>query len=161
MDPVVCTAKPDGIAYYSESGRRTFTPFREPLQLYRKKFKNKVVDYEKDRYTPLQNREYRIAIYGLGAFPPDELRKMHPSQLKKARWVFKKAQVEINRMKNEVMEDIMRRTFCNSHIFKESFRDVYDDVHNSLSFSELGITKQEVITRLVSRKILRAEVFKL
>lgn len=171
---ISCHAKADGVALYYEDGRRTFLPFA-PLdnahQLYVKPFPlpGERPEYEKDKYTGQQNRHYRLAVYGLGAIPQNELKAMSPRQIKGARSTFMRAQAEINRMKNETLDNSFDKIFIG--IFKEGGKvvkalktrctDQYNEVYNVLPLSFLGITKDMVIDRLTQAGILNPKVFNL
>lgn len=170
---VSCHTDRDGVATFWEDGRRTFTHFQRPfrdsdVQLYPKRFGGQRPDYERDKYSPDQNAHYRLAVYGLATVPKDQLKVMSQRDLQVARRTFIRAQAELNRMKNEVLdksfEKIIPKIFKETRssnvvkALKENYKDCYNEP-NSLTFSFLGITKEMIITRLTRVGILNPRVF--
>lgn len=175
-----CHTNRDGVAIYYEDGRRTFARYEEGFgdQVYAKKFQGERVDFERDKYTPEQNKHYRLAVYGLGAIPREELKQMKEPELRAARRTFLRAQAELNKMKNEILDRIFEKFIPAlfkpkemrnsegasvpnvSKVLSERCPDSYDEP-NTLDFSFLGISKDDIIYRLTSRGILNPAVFEL
>jgi len=172
-EKVCCCAQGDGVSIHYSDGRRTFIPFVWIDQHHVKPFplKGKRPDYEQDKYTPLQNRHYRIAVYGLATIPKAEIEKMDEKKLKLLRSKFLQAQKEINRMKNEALDRhfffLMTKVFKEKksskvvQMLKAEYSDQHDAVLNTLPLSELGITKDMVVERLLKANILDRRVFNL
>lgn len=170
---ISCHTQREGVALFYEDGTRTFLPFSRidnSHQVYAKPFplKGKKPSYEQDRFTSEQNKYYRLAVYGLGAIPREELNTLNPNQLRAARRTFIKAQAEINRMKNEKLDadffHIMTKIFKGKsskviQALKGEYSDQHDEVYNTLPLSFLGITKEMVAKRLIEAKILNPRIF--
>jgi hypothetical protein len=164
-------AKEDGVATYTEDGRRRFVMFdltHEERQLLNKKFPNTkkpTMRYEDDKFNQKQLTAYKIAVYGLGSLPKNILREMGSIQLENAKRTFVNAQIEINRLKHERTEAIVGRIMnhiprCRVTGFLGSCRDEYDQVKNTLSFSQLRIDRGMIVKRLVEKGILDGNLFK-
>lgn len=178
--PIACRATPRGVKLYFENGKRSFIMFpnEEDPQLYRKKFKGTIINYERDKFNPYQNKLYHVAVYGFSAYDRGEVEKMTYIEKTNIRNIYRKSQKIINRLKNEMLDQdfsvIFSKIFKSKsnveRIFKEKSNcEEYDgtrkrlvhcwDDENRLEFSLLGITKEVIISRLLKEGIFTCHDF--
>lgn len=129
----------------------------EEYQLYPPK---NYVEYETDIYSSYQNYLYKRALYGLKALSEEELKSLCSHKKKRILKVHKKAQLVINKLKHqrtiEITNTIMRVLFPESPItsFLVQNCDIDDTVQNTLSFKDLQITKDQLVTAFIAEGVL-------
>ena len=118
------------------------------------------MQYETDRYSQYQNYLYKRALYGLNALSEQELATMCSKKKQRIVNVYKRAQVVINKLKQEFTirysNFIFKTLFPNSPLtdsllacteFDEKFK-------NTLTFKDLNISKEDIITIFIAEGIL-------
>jgi hypothetical protein len=118
------------------------------------------MQYETDRYSQYQNYLYKRALYGLNALSEQELATMCSKKKQRIVNVYKRAQVVINKLKQEFTirysNFIFKTLFPNSPLtdsllacteFDEKFK-------NTLTFKDLDISKEDIITIFIAEGIL-------
>ena len=118
------------------------------------------MQYETDRYSQYQNYLYKRALYGLNALSEQELATMCSKKKQRIVNVYKRAQVVINKLKQEFTirysNFIFKTLFPNSPLtdsllacteFDEKFK-------NRLTFKDLNISKEDIITIFIAEGIL-------
>jgi hypothetical protein len=118
------------------------------------------MQYETDRYSQYQNYLYKRALYGLNALSEQELATMCSKKKQRVINVYKRAQVVINKLKQEFTirytNFIFKTLFPNSPLtdsllgcteFDEKFK-------NTLTFKDLNIRKDQIITIFIAEGIL-------
>ena len=138
------------------------------LQLYGNKLND--VSYQSrtsTMFNEVQNKMYRRIVYGVEALNKAELTTMSKNEISKIQKDYSRAQVILNRYKNQVMNQslngFLEKHFWNSPIAREmiDFSDDPDTVHeeNTLSFKELGINKKQVAGKLIEHGFLPVDFF--
>ena len=118
------------------------------------------MQYEQDRYSSYQNYLYKRALYGLDALTQQELATMCSKKKQRIINVYKRAQVILNKFKQQVT--IQYTNFIFKTLFPKSpITDVLladnetdDKFKNTLTFKELGISKDQIITIFIAEGIL-------
>jgi len=146
---------------YEESGL-------EDLQLYGNKLNG--VSYQSHTsilFNEIQNTMYRKIVYGIEAFNKTELVSMSKADLIKVQKDYAKAQVVLNKYKNQVMNQFLdkffQKHFWNSPIAREmeAFSQDPEAIHeeNTLSFKDLGINKHQIAGKLIEHGFLPVDFF--
>ena len=119
-----------------------------------------VVSYETDQYNQYQNYLYKRALYGLSALTQYELATMCSKKKQRVINVYKKAQLVINKLKQEATikytNFIFETLFPNSPITQAliSETETDDSLINKLNFKDLGIEKRDIITIFIAEGVL-------
>jgi len=119
-----------------------------------------VMSYEKDGYNQYQNYLYKRALYGLSALTEQELATMCSKKKQRIINVYKKAQVVINKLKqqatisytNFIFETLFPKSPITQALLAETQTD--DKLINTLNFKDLGIGKQDIITIFIAEGVL-------
>lgn len=120
----------------------------------------KVISYEKDKYSEYQNYLYKRALYGLNALNEEELATMCSKKKQRIVNVYKKAQVVINKLKQQIT--IQYSNFLFKTLFPESpitafllaDTEVDEKMINKLTFKDLKIKKEQIIAIFISEGVL-------
>lgn len=123
--------------------------------------------YEKDPYSKVQNFLYKRAMFGLKIYDQEEIQSMHWQKRKRIRKTHKRAQKILNTWKQELvieMTNVLFKTlFPKSPIIKDMLAESYTDseVKNMLDFTDLGVTKDMIVTKLVDTGVLPPDYYSL
>ncbi len=118
------------------------------------------MSYETDGYSQYQNYLYKRALYGLDALSEQELATICSKKKQRIVNVYKKAQVTLNKFKQQVTIQysnfVFKTLFPNSPITSILLADteVDESFKNTLTFKDLGITKDQIITIFINEGIL-------
>lgn len=129
----------------------------EAYQLYKG---NTYMEYEKDNYNNYQNHLYKRALYGLSAFTQYELATMCSKKKQRVNKVYLKSQNVLNLYKQKLTNaysNFIFKTLFPESPFTQLFIETSEtDVKfkNTLSFKDLGITKDQIINLFISEGIL-------
>lgn len=129
----------------------------ESYQLYKG---NTYMEYEKDNYNDYQNHLYKRALYGLSAFTQQELAIMCSKKKQRVSKVYIKGQNIINlykqKLTNAYSNFIFKTLFPESPItqFFVETEETDEEFKNTLSFKELGISKDQIVNIFVTEGIL-------
>ena len=126
-------------------------------------FKNQrstVMQYESDGYSQYQNYLYKRALYGLDALSEKELAAMCSKKKQRIINVYKRAQVTLNKFKQQVT--IQYSNFIFKTLFPKSpltelliaETETDDKFKNTLTFKDLGINKEQIISIFMAEGIL-------
>jgi hypothetical protein len=137
-------------------------------QKFPKRFNSQVI-YERDRFNPYQNFLYKRALFGLSIYSKEELDVMHYSKKKRINNVHMRAQGILNVWKQQLMHEFVSKflssIFHHSKFVKdytEKFADVIDDTYISKTeFRDLGVSKENIIEKLIQEKILPHNFYEL
>ena len=118
--------------------------------------------YEQDPYNSRQNFLYKRALIGISVYGEKEISEMSNEKLKRVNKIHRKTQVILNLWKQELLISKSNRIIKDKFpdmkygIIKEifSYNAIDKDFVCTLSFKDLGITKAQVINRLIVEKIL-------
>lgn len=129
----------------------------ESYQLYRG---NTYMEYEKDSYNNYQNHLYKRALYGLSAFSQEELATMCSKKKQRVSKVYMKGQNVINlykqKLTNAYSNFVFKTLFPESPLTQFFMETEETDVEfkNTLTFKDLGITKDKIIGVFINEGIL-------
>lgn len=118
------------------------------------------IKYESDGYSQYQNYLYKRALYGLNSLSEDEITTMCSKKKQRIINVYKKAQLAINKLKQQVTIDysnfIFKTLFPDSPITDALLADTETDEKfvNTLNFKDLGIEKDQIITIFITEGVL-------
>ena len=118
--------------------------------------------FEKDPYNSYQNFLYNRALFGLSIYSQDEISKMSIEKKKRINKSYKKCQVVVNLLKQEVTNqmanDFFLRIFPGMEITNSLVNyfgtEGHPDHVNNMSFKMLKMNKTLIITRLIEKKVL-------
>lgn len=116
--------------------------------------------YEQDNYNQYQNYLYKRALYGLSSINQEELDTMCSKKKTRIVNVYKRAQVVLNTLKQQVTINysnfIFKTLFPKSPITQFLLSETETDTtfKNILNFKDLGIDKQQIITIFIAEGVL-------
>ena len=116
--------------------------------------------YETDGYSQYQNYLYKRALYGLDALTQQELATMCSKKKQRIVNVYKRAQIVLNKFKQQVTIQysnfIFKTLFTNSPItdFLTADNETDDKFKNTLTFKDLGINKEQIVSIFMAEGIL-------
>lgn len=118
------------------------------------------MQYEQDRYSVYQNYLYKRALYGLNALTEQELATMCSRKKQRILNVYKRAQVVLNIAKQKA--SIQYTNFIFKTLFPKSaitdallsMTETDDKFKNTLTFKDLNIGKDEIITIFMEEGVL-------
>jgi hypothetical protein len=130
------------------------------LSDYQLNASNKVTKYEVDSYTQYQNHLYKRALYGLNAFTQQELATMCSKKKQRVSNVYLRGQKMINLYKQKLTvaySNMLFKTFfpdspITNYLLGEQELDVKHT--NTLTFKDLNISKDDIITVFIAEGIL-------
>lgn len=120
----------------------------------------KFMEYEQDMYNPYQNYLYKRALYGLSSLSKEEIESMCNSKRKRINNVYNKAQVVLNIAKQKATiyytNLLFERLFPNSPLTDFFLNNDETDTNfkNTLTFKDLNISKDEIISIFMEEGIL-------
>jgi len=118
------------------------------------------MQYETDGYSQYQNYLYKRALYGLSALSEQELATMCSKKKQRVINVYKRAQVVINKLKQEFTIQytnlLFQKLFPNSPLTDAllAHTETDDKFKNTLTFKDLGIEKKDIISIFIAEGIL-------
>ena len=128
------------------------------------------MEYETAKYTPHQNLLYKRALFGLSVYKKEEVKRMYGQKRKRIKKVHAKTQRILNAWKQELTIELTNPIFDFLIIsakdvgynepglnFIRNMRecnDIDDRLENTLTFRDLGISKDQIINKLIEYKIL-------
>ena len=134
----------------------------EEYQLLGSQHDNKrYVEYEVDPFNQYQNFLYKRALNGLKMYNQEEINAMKKEKRVRINKIHRKTQRILNVYKQEVVNSfsnsIFKRFFPNSPITKALIGELtFTDPEfiNTMDFKLLGISKEQIVNRLIREKIL-------
>jgi hypothetical protein len=118
------------------------------------------MQYETDGYSQYQNYLYKRALYGLDALTQQELATMCSKKKQRIVNVYKRAQIVLNKFKQQVTVQytnfIFKTLFPKSPLTELLLADTETDdkFKNTLTFKDLGINKEQIISIFMAEGIL-------
>jgi len=118
------------------------------------------MQYEQDKYSVYQNYLYKRALYGLDALTEQELVTTCAKKKQRISNVFKRSQFVLNTYKQKATIEFTNRIFTSlfptSKLTKElvTLNDVDEKFKNTLTFKDLNIDKDKIITIFIAEGIL-------
>jgi hypothetical protein len=138
-------------------------------QRYGNKLQRQPLQYEKDPFNSYQNFLYKRALFGLAVYTQEELVKMHSDKKKRIEKVHTRAQEILNLWKQELAGQwtvkLLNTLFWHSDLVKEFTEKFGEDTDpqyiSKVDFKSLGVSKVDVINKLISEKILPNNFYQL
>ena len=140
--------------------RGVFTDFQTFGSSYKgERYSNKPT-YEQDPYSQQQNFLYKRAMFGLKMYSKEEVRKMSSKKRKRIIMFHKRTQKELNLWKQEIIIKTTNTLF--SLFKKESLAGEMTECYSKpdktfvsrTSFKDLGIEKEDIVNRLLDKRLL-------
>lgn len=156
--------------------KKTMTRIINQYVGYYSKYQLEGNDYNGKKYslivhTPLNNHQnmlYNRALFGLALYTQEEIQEMHWEKRKRIVKVHKRAQSVLNVWKQEITNKITTAFFSTFFpktefaMYLEHTADETDpDFVNKISFKDLGITKAQIILKLIETGILPPNFYEL
>lgn len=129
--------------------------------------KKTYANYTTDRYSQYQNYLYKRAIYGLDALSQEELANICSKKKQRIVNVYKRAQLTLNKFKQQVTIQysnfIFKTLFPESPItqFLTAHTETDDNFKNILTFKDLNINKEQIISIFMNEGILPKNFYSL
>jgi hypothetical protein len=139
---------------------KTMEKLKQQIKDYQLSAGKMYMQYETDGYSQYQNYLYKRALYGLDALSEQELATICSKKKQRVINVYKRAQVTLNKFKQQVTIQysnfVFKTLFPNSPITSILLADteVDESFKNTLTFKELGINKDQIITIFINEGIL-------
>jgi len=133
------------------------------------KVKYQNVNFEIDKYNSYQNLLYKRALFGLSAYSKDELERMSSVKKKRIHFVYLRAQNILNSWKQDIenylIASLLQKTFFHSKFVKD-YVDKFalekdSNYFSRTDFKSLGISKEDIIKKLIFEKILPSNFYQL
>ena len=118
------------------------------------------MQYEQDKYSIYQNYLYKRALYGLNSLTEEELCKTCSKKKQRITNVYRRAQIILNRFKQKIVmeytNNLFQKLFPKSEITKvfNNYDNIDDTFKNTLTFKDLNISKEQIISIFMSEGIL-------
>lgn len=162
------SAKPYGIIVSYTDTQKHYKIDYEPSVLSNQQVYSNSSVQNKVSVSPVQNKMWRHAMYGLKAYSKQELEAMSKAEKHSIIVYYTKAQRVINRLKNirsqALFNNFMTRLFYKSRLAKElaEFED-YEVLNgkNNMSLKELGITQEMIVEQLIHHHIFPRKFYSL
>ena len=133
---------------------------KQDLMNYQLQGNKTYMQYEQDKYSSYQNYLYKRALYGLDALTEQELATMCSKKKQRIVNVYKRAQVVLNKFKQELsiqytnflFKTLFPKSTLTEMLLKETETD--DKFKNTLTFKDLNIGKDQIISIFIAEGIL-------
>lgn len=120
-------------------------------------------------YNDHQNFLYNRALYGLSVYSQKEIEEMSLEKKQRVKKLQKKAQTVLNIWKQEIVNILANKLFTDIFPDMEITQCLVDyygtggdpEYINTMSFKTLGITKEDVINKLIESKLLPKNFYQL
>ena len=118
------------------------------------------MQYEQDKYSVYQNYLYKRALYGLDALTQQDLSTMCSKKKQRILNVYKRSQAVLNTHKQKLTIEYTNRIFTTlfpkAKLTKElvTINDVDEKFKNTLTFKDLNIDKDQIISIFIAEGIL-------
>ena len=119
-----------------------------------------VMSYEQDKYSIYQNYLYKRALYGLDALTEKELAITCSKKKQRITNVFKRSQTVLNIYKQKLTivytNNIFKNLFPNTYLTQDILmcKETDERFKNTLTFKDLNISKEQIISIFMSEGIL-------
>jgi len=140
----------------------TYRGSLEEFQLYGSQINgNRYTEYEVDPFNQYQNFLYKRALFGLKMYSPEEIAAMTDARKSRILKLHRRSQRVLNIYKQEIVNkftnNLFTKLFPNSTITKALIGELnYTDPEfiNKMDFKTLGVSKIDIVNRLIIEKIL-------
>jgi hypothetical protein len=133
---------------------------KKDLQNYQLNVGKTYMQYEQDKYNSYQNYLYKRALYGLSSISEQELALMCNKKKQRIINVYKRAQTVLNVVKQKATihytNFLFKTLFPKSAITDAllSLTETDEKFKNTLTFKDLNISKDDVISIFISEGVL-------
>lgn len=118
--------------------------------------------FERDAFNAYQNFLYKRAMYGLGVYSSEEVERMRPEKKARIKHVNFRCQQVLNIWKqqicNKFTNDLLMHFFPKrelAQLFFVRYKDTVDPgFMNTLNFKDLGISKKQIVDKLILEGVL-------
>lgn len=125
--------------------------------------------FEKDAFNATQNFLYKRVMFGLRVYSPEEVTKMNFAKKKRIEKVHLRCQHVLNIWKqqlcNAYTNSIFQSLFPNTEMGKFFYVKHHDTVDpsfmNTLNFKDMGITKFQIVDKLLAEGVLPKDFYSL
>lgn len=115
-----------------------------------------------------QNFLYNRVMFGLSVYTQDEIQDMHWEKRKRIVKMQKKAKRVLNIWKQQIVNVMTARFFQRkfpktefAEYFVRTVEEVDPDFNCTVDFKQLGITKREIVTKLIQEGVLPSNFYQL
>jgi hypothetical protein len=130
---------------------------------------NRFLNYEIDEFNNFQNKLYKEALFGLSNYSQDEIKKLNYQEQNRITKIHRKTQTVLNLWKqelcNNIVNSMLKCLFPKSKVTKELVEDfgniVDPSFKNFLTFKQLGISKKQIVDKLILKEVLPLNFYKL
>lgn len=166
QEKAVSAIKNGVVIYYNDAKKHKFVKYDYSLLTEKEKV------YQRVQEKPLSSTQeylYSKLLYGFNIYSQEELDAMSQQTRNEIRFNYTKAHKLLNRWKQEVLftklDDLLLSLFPKSPVVKQ-FTDVkgfIDDVpvNEEISLKEAGLTRDEIINKLIEFKLLPTNFYQL
>lgn len=164
----VCAGTKGIIISFRDANKHRFMPYENvQVEEIQSKGTVKYQVLEQPPFNEIQQKLYAEAVYGLSYYSEKDVREMSKSKKLRLLAKYAKAQRVLNRWKQEIVYDrvdsFLLALFPNSAITKvlvdtKGYDRSSKDPH---SFKELGLSPQDVASKLIEEKLLPQNFFQL
>ena len=133
---------------------------KENIKKYQIYENKNYMQYEQDKYSIYQNYLYKRALYGLNSLTEEELCKTCSKKKQRINNVYRRAQIILNRFKQKIVmeytNNLFQKLFPKSEITQvfNNYDNIDDTFKNTLTFKDLNISKEQIISIFMSEGIL-------
>lgn len=125
--------------------------------------------FERDAFNPYQNFLYKRALFGLGVYDKEELEKMRPEKKARIQKVHVRCQSVLNLWKQQLCNvftnNLLQKLFPKrelAQLFFVTHKETVDPGFlSTLNFKDLGVSKKQIVDKLVSEGILPKNFYSL
>jgi len=156
------------IISFRDVNKHKFQPYEAlHIEEIQTKGRKRYQELEKPAFNKVQQQLYAEAVYGLSHYSEDDVNKMSKSKKLRVLAKYAKAQRILNRWKQEIINErvdsFLMAFFPNSPITKALVETKGHDrsIHESHSFKELGLSQQDVASKLMEVNILPKNFYQL
>ena len=133
---------------------------KEQVKNYQLHVNKTYMQYEQDKYSIYQNYLYKRALYGLDSLTEKELAIMCSKKKQRIINVYKRSQIILNKFKQELTIKytnlLFKTLFPKSPITDVllSLSETDEKFKNTLTFKDLNISKDQIITIFITEGVL-------
>lgn len=156
------------IISFRDANKHMFLPYENPvLEDIQLNGHKRYQQLETPVFNSVQHKLYAEAVYGLSYFSTEQVEQMSKSKKLRVMAKYAKAQRILNRWKQEIVHEkvdsLLLALFPHSPLTKTLVETKgYDrDTKETHSFKELGISQQDIASRLIEENLLPENFFQL
>jgi hypothetical protein len=125
--------------------------------------------FERDAFNAYQNFLYKRAMYGLGVYSSEEVERMRPEKKARIKRVNFRCQQVLNIWKQQICNKFTNDLFMHffpkrelAQLFFVRYKDTVDPgFMNTLNFKDLGISKKQIVDKLILEGVLPKDFYSL